>query len=135
MLTCEIDRTLPVTVLQLTGDLRLGTVHEVRAALLKCLVECPAAVVVDLSGAWIASRTSLTVFGAVTRRADPWPPVPLVVAASPPEIRAQLESLTRLWQIPVYASVTDARVAASDRAARPVSRRSADTKCPFRNGG
>lgn len=108
MLTCEIDRTLPVTLLQLVGELRLGTVHQVRSALLKCVVECPEAVVVDLSRALVASPVALSVFGAVSRRADPWPVVPLVLAAEPPEVRERLQPVTRLWGIPVYASPDEA---------------------------
>jgi anti-anti-sigma regulatory factor len=108
MLTCEIDRTLPVTVLQLVGDLRLSTVHQVRAALLKCLVECPEAVVVDLSRADLVSKTALSVFGAVSRRAAAWPVVPLVLTASELPVRTRLERVTRLWQIPVFASQDEA---------------------------
>ncbi|WP_035857389.1 STAS domain-containing protein [Cryptosporangium arvum] len=108
MLSCQIDRTQPITVLQLVGDLRLGTVHQVRAALLKCLVECPEAVIVDLSQADVSSATALSVFGAVSRRAAEWPVVPLVLTAGPPEVRERLEPVTRLWQIPVYASLVEA---------------------------
>jgi anti-anti-sigma regulatory factor len=108
MLTCEIDRTRAVTVLQLTGDLWLGNVHEVRAALLKCVVECPEAVVVDLSRVHVEAPVVLTVFGAVARRVEPWSPVPLVLTADSPDVRARLESATRLWQIPVYGSLDDA---------------------------
>ncbi|GAA0282279.1 STAS domain-containing protein [Cryptosporangium japonicum] len=108
MLSCQIDRTQPVTVLQLVGDLRLGAVHQVRGALLKCLVECPEAVIVDLSRAHVSSTTTLSVFGAVSRRAADWPVVPLVLTASPPDVRDRLEPVTRLWQIPVYASLDEA---------------------------
>ncbi|MFG1928401.1 STAS domain-containing protein [Cryptosporangium sp. NPDC048952] len=108
MLTCQIDRTLPVTVLHLAGELRLGTVHQIRAALIKCLVECPEAVIVDLSHAEVPSPVALSVFGAVSRRASEWPVVPLVLTASSPNIRERLEPVTRLWQIPVHASLEDA---------------------------
>lgn len=108
MLTCEIDRTLSVTVLQLVGDLRLSTVHQVRAALLMCLVECPEAVIVDLSRTHFGSKTALTVFGAVSRRAAAWPVVPLVLTAAAPHARTRLEPVTQLWQIPVFASPDEA---------------------------
>lgn len=112
MLSCQIDRTLPVTVLQVTGELRLGVVHQIRGALLKCLVECPEAVIVDLSRADIVSSTALTVFGAVSRRAAAWPVVPLVLTASPPDVRKRLEAVTRVWGIPVFASLDEAHAGA-----------------------
>ncbi|GAA3397068.1 STAS domain-containing protein [Cryptosporangium minutisporangium] len=117
MLSCEIDRTLPVTVLQVDGELRLRTVSQVRVAVLKCLVECPEAVVVDLSGVVVGDRIALTVFRAVSRQAAMWPSVPLVLAAAPPDTRAQLERITSLWQIPVYPSVEEAL---ADAALRPL---------------
>ncbi|MFI5956672.1 ATP-binding protein [Cryptosporangium sp. NPDC051539] len=112
MLSCEIDRTAPVTVIQVDGVLRLGTVAQVRAALLKCLAECPDAVVVDLSRIEIARPAALTVFGAVSRRAVAWPPVPLVLVAEPPSVRTALEPVGRIWQIPVHDSVEAALDAA-----------------------
>jgi anti-anti-sigma regulatory factor len=112
MLSCEIDRTTPITVLQVDGELRLGTVAQVRAAVLKCLAECPEAVLVDVSGMVVASPVAVTVFGAVSRRAATWPPVPLVLAAGSPGVRAAVERVSRTWQIPLHESVAAALAAA-----------------------
>ncbi|TQS42194.1 ATP-binding protein [Cryptosporangium phraense] len=112
MLTCEIDRTSPITVVAVDGDLRLGTVSQVRAALLKCLAECPDAVLVDLSRTVIGAPVALTVFAAVSRRAAVWPPVPLVLAARPPGVRQQLATVSRAWGLPVHESVEAALSAA-----------------------
>ncbi|SHN48041.1 STAS domain-containing protein [Cryptosporangium aurantiacum] len=108
MFSSEIDRTRPATVLRLDGELRMRTVAQVRNALLKCLVECPEAVVVDLSCLQIGSRTALTVFGAVSHRATEWPPVPLILVATPPDLRQQLRQVTQLWRIPVFSTVDEA---------------------------
>jgi anti-anti-sigma regulatory factor len=108
MLSWRIDRSLPITVLELAGELRLGTVQNVRAALLKCLAECPTAVVVDLSRVAIRSEIALTVFGAVMRQAVVWPPVPLVLVSTEAETRATTDRVCRPWRIAVCGSRDEA---------------------------
>ena len=121
MLSCQVDRDNPVTVLRLVGELRLGTVGQVRATLVKCMAECPIAVVVDLAGLSVSDPVALTVFGAVAHRAADWPPVPLVLGAPPPRLQTTIERVCRPWRIPVCASIADALALASR--ARPPNQR------------
>jgi hypothetical protein len=112
MLICEVDRESPVTVLRINGGLRLGVVPQIRSTLLKCLAECPAALIVDLTAATIDSPITLNVFGAVVHRAADWPPVPLILVAAPAgvgdEQPAVVRRACRPWRIPVCDSFTDA---------------------------
>src|SRR5262245_56199899 len=59
------DLERDVTLVSPTGMLSLGTAGQMRSALVKCMVECPCAVVVDLSACLIANTAVLTIFPAV----------------------------------------------------------------------
>jgi anti-anti-sigma regulatory factor/anti-sigma regulatory factor (Ser/Thr protein kinase) len=64
------------------GELCVATVPQVRAALIKCLVEQPDAVIADLAGTVVIERTALSVFAAVARQAALWPGTPLLISGT-----------------------------------------------------
>src|SRR2546430_16089359 len=77
-----MDRNDLVTV-SLSGPLTLDRTTDLRGILLRCLAECPSAVVVDLTGATVASDLPLTVFPAVARPPSRGPRAPVPLAGPP----------------------------------------------------
>ena len=71
MVTCRVapDNVNGVWVAAFTGDLTPLTMLNVRAAVLKCLVECPAAIVVDLHGCSGDPQLSLAMLPTLARQA------------------------------------------------------------------
>jgi len=80
-LTAAINRDLraDVTTITLNGELNLDTVASVRASLLKCQAECPAAIVVDLRLVRVAQPVALTVFPTAAKRQDFGPDSPILL--------------------------------------------------------
>ncbi|WP_051570739.1 hypothetical protein [Cryptosporangium arvum] len=117
----HIDRRDPVTILGLSGPLRLPGVPTVRGLLLKCLAECPAGVVVDLSGLTVTRPVVLMVFPAVLNRAETWPAVPVVLAAPTDETSAALRWSPATRTVPVRATV-EAAVEAVRAGVAPLGR-------------
>lgn len=81
-LQCVVTPDPPFVVVRISGELMLCNVATVRNVLLKCVVEYPSALLVDVSDLTVTGDTALSVFAAVARRADRWPGVPLVLCAS-----------------------------------------------------
>jgi anti-sigma regulatory factor (Ser/Thr protein kinase)/anti-anti-sigma regulatory factor len=80
-----VDRDLDnaVTLVTLTGVLNVATTPLVGTTLLKCVAECPLAVVVDVNGLVVTSPVALTVFAAVQRQQRPGPTVALLICVDP----------------------------------------------------
>ncbi|MFI9011049.1 ATP-binding protein [Actinosynnema sp. NPDC053489] len=70
-------------VVRPTGVLDAGTYASLRDTLLKCAVEQPRAVVVDLADVEVRAESLLSVFAAVWLRTCDWPGVPLKLAGAP----------------------------------------------------
>jgi Histidine kinase-like ATPase domain len=104
-----------VTVLALEGMLTIAGATVVRAALLKCLAECPAAVVVDLSRVPAAEPTALSVFAAVQRQSISWPTVPLALAAATSRVAAQLHHRGGWAEAPLFDTMAEACAVAGTR--------------------
>jgi hypothetical protein len=107
-----VDRSDPVTVVRLAGELLLRDVPTVRGVLLKCLAECPDGVVVDLAGMTVAQPIMLTVFAAVRDRGVAWPAVPLLLAGATGATATALTRNALRRRVPVYSSVAEAVAAA-----------------------
>jgi anti-sigma regulatory factor (Ser/Thr protein kinase) len=84
-LTAAINRDLiaDVTTITLNGELNLDTVSNVRASLLKCQAECPAAIVVDLRQVQVSQPVALTVFPTAAKRQDFGPECPILLCLGP----------------------------------------------------
>ncbi|GIF04803.1 STAS domain-containing protein [Actinoplanes siamensis] len=79
-ISCTVSQIGTRTVVRLRGDLCTATAPQVRAALLKCLVERPDAVIAELGDLRVRDRVALAVFGAVARQAALWPGTPLLLS-------------------------------------------------------
>jgi anti-sigma regulatory factor (Ser/Thr protein kinase) len=93
-LTHHVERHEGVLVLGLSGPLEPPDAATVRTALLQCLGEFPAALVVDLSQLRAGDdHQSLLAFPAALRDANGWPPVPVLICVPDPELLERLEEL------------------------------------------
>lgn len=117
-LSYDVRGAGPATVVRLRGLLALREIPLVRAALLKCLTDCPTAVVVDVSGLSVTGPVVLGVFPAVQRQTDPWPHVPLLLAAPDEALTAMLDRTAVPAHVTVCATVADALAVAAGPAVR-----------------
>jgi len=112
-LTTEVSRDLDadVTVVRPAGRLSLATASGLRSALLKCMTECPSAIVVDLSDCVTVSTVALTVFPAVAQHHAAQPSVAMLLCGMR---RPTGPGPAALGTLPVYATLADALAAAKD---------------------
>jgi anti-sigma regulatory factor (Ser/Thr protein kinase)/anti-anti-sigma regulatory factor len=92
-LACVVESGFPVAVLTVTGPMTVATVPELRRSVLACLVEQPAAVVLDLAGADLVEDVAGLVLPSLAQQATAWPGCPMVAHGAPPRTRAGLERL------------------------------------------
>lgn len=90
------------------GVLDLGTYTDLRDALIKCAVEQPRALVVDVESLWVPTGATLTVFTAVWTRISAWPGVPMALVAAHPVDRERLRRSTVSRHISVHPTAEDA---------------------------
>jgi DNA-binding CsgD family transcriptional regulator len=121
------DRDLDsgVTTVWLDGDLTWSTVSAVRLALAKCVVECPVAVIVELSGLRADRPGVLSVFPTAARRAARDQGVPVLLCAPGRDIAGPLAASRMFAQ--VYTGHGDALAAVRDARPRWVHARMAPT--------
>lgn len=103
---CDIEPAGPRVLVRIRGELSVATAPAVRTALLKCLVEQPDAVVVDLAGTVVTEPAAASVFLAAARQASLWPGVPMLLAAPEPALARMLTS--GFGRLAVHASVPEA---------------------------
>jgi hypothetical protein len=99
------------TIVEFSGLLDLRSVPAVRGVLLKCVAECPSAVVVDLTELTVTGPTVVLVFPSVQRRAAVWPAVPLLLAGAKGETLTALRRTSVARTFPIYADVPAALAA------------------------
>jgi anti-anti-sigma regulatory factor len=112
-LSVEVVRRLPVTLVAPRGWLDMTTAVRLRESLIKCLTECPEAVVVDLSGLEVDNDLPLSVFRVIRRQAANWPSIPVVLAASSPDLADRLMRTGLAGSMPLYRDVAEAIAAAA----------------------
>jgi hypothetical protein len=124
----HIERTFRdgVVVVIPYGVLDLASYGQLRDVLVKCAVELPRAVVVDVGWLRVPASATLTVFTSVWMQVSDWPGVPLVLVAAHELNRRRLARSTITRYIPVYRSVEEA-VGALDE---PLPRRRAILELP-----
>jgi anti-anti-sigma regulatory factor len=103
----EAEQVGTTVVVRLFGELSTATAPRVRTILLKCLVEEPDAVVVDLAEAVVRESTVLSVLPAVSRQAALWPGIPLLISVPDSAVR-QLLSQGDDGRLTVFPSVAQA---------------------------
>jgi DNA-binding NarL/FixJ family response regulator len=104
-----------VTTVWMSGELTWASASRVRAVLADCVVECPVAVIVELSGLRAERSGILGVFPAAARRAARDHGVPLLMCAAGQDIAGPLAAARAV--VRVYPSHGDALAAV--REARP----------------
>ncbi|QFZ19129.1 ATP-binding protein [Saccharothrix syringae] len=97
---CDVRPVDDCLVVHPTGVLNLANYASLRGTLLKCAVEQPRALVVDLADLEVEGECLLSVFAAVWLRTCDWPSVPLLLAGS-------AERLPRRTALRRYVSVHD----------------------------
>ena len=113
-LTTDVSRDLgaDVTIVRPAGRLTLATVPGLRSALLKCMTECPSAIVVDLSDCLIENSVALTVVPAVAQHHVAQPSVAVLLCGMRrPKTGSGRASVGTL---PVHATLAEAMAAAED---------------------
>jgi anti-anti-sigma factor len=105
---CMVETDRPYALVRVSGVLDLAGSVEIRCAVLKCLVEQPEAVLVDLGRMRVADPTALSVFIAMARQAAMWPAIPLMLCGPRPEAAALLRARSLDHRMPVVPSVADA---------------------------
>jgi anti-anti-sigma regulatory factor len=106
-LRCHIDQAEECTIVRADGVLGTATYATLRDTLLKCAVEQPKALIVDLSDVTIAASTALSLFTTVSIRISDWPAVPIIVASGPHNAELLRRSPIRRY-VRVYGDVTTA---------------------------
>jgi hypothetical protein len=96
------------TLVRPRGVLDLASYAELRDALLKCAVEQPRAILVDLDSLSVPTEATLAVFPTVCMRMSAWPGVPLVLIVPDAEDRARLRCRAVGRYVPVRASADGA---------------------------
>jgi anti-anti-sigma factor len=106
---CDIERVGTRLLVRLVGELDLSTAPRVRAALSKCLVEQPDAVVVDLTDATVAGHAALAVFLVVSRQAAFWPDSPMLMVV--PDQRMAESLANQNTRLSIFPTLEGALVA------------------------
>jgi anti-anti-sigma regulatory factor len=75
------------------GSLTLHNRHRLRSAVLKCLADCPTAVVVDLSDCEFADRLAAAVFVAIRREAAAGPAINVLLCGASGTMAERIEAL------------------------------------------
>jgi len=91
--TCDVDRTSPWVTVRVRGHLDADSAAVLRAAVLKCLAEEPAAVVLDLTHLTGADDAALMVLPALARAAAAWPGLPLLAHSADAALAHRMEAL------------------------------------------
>ncbi|MGE5829134.1 MAG: hypothetical protein ACM30G_12360 [Micromonosporaceae bacterium] len=109
--TVSRDLESDVTLLRAYGRLDLLTAPRMRAAMLKCIAECPSAVVVDISDCAAYSAAALSVFPAVGRVQTDQPAVPVLLAGIG-DHNLPTGGRAALGDVPTYGTRIEAMTAA-----------------------
>src|SRR5690349_19285635 len=97
-----------VALLTPCGVLDLASYAELRDTLLKCALEMPRAVIVDISELLVPTEATLAVFPSVWMQVSEWPGVPIILVARQPLARRRLMHSSIVRYVPVHASVAEA---------------------------
>jgi len=125
----QIDRSFRDDAALITprGVLDLASYGALRDVLLKCALEIPRAVIVDVSSLLVPTDATLAVFPSVWMQVSEWPEVPILLVAQHEMARRRIKRSPITRYIPVFTSVTEALSAL----ARPPHRRRAVLELPY----
>lgn len=126
-LRCDVRPVGDCLVVSPSGVLDVANYASLRNTLLKCAVEQPRAVVVDLADLEVRGEYLLSVFAAVWLRTCDWPTVPLLLAGS-------VERLPKGTALRRYVAVHDTVADALAHVDRPAPRLRAHRVLPRATG-
>ena len=128
-----VDRTLrdDVMLVEPHGVLDLDTYADLRDTLIKCALEQPTALVVDLSALCVPTAVTLNVFSTVWMRVSDWPGVPIALITSQPDDRQRLRHSAVSRFLPVHGTFEQACQALGE----PPLRRHSVLELPNSKGG
>jgi anti-anti-sigma regulatory factor len=112
--TVDVEYRDQAAIARVAGTLTMQTAPALRGGLLKCLADCPDALIVDVADLTTESGVPLTVLRVVQRQADRWPAIPMVLCRPDAALRRQLAQAGPDAYPSIYPSVEDA-IAALDR--------------------
>jgi hypothetical protein len=107
-LAIDVGRRGDAVLVRLSGELGLADVATVRDALLKCVAEEPAGVIVQLDRITVVTPPALSVFGVVARRASDWPGLQVILVVRPGPTRELLRRSAVDRFVPTVALVAEA---------------------------
>jgi anti-anti-sigma regulatory factor len=113
-ITVDVEYRDQAVIARVAGTLTAQTAPALRGGLLKCLADCPDALIVDVAGLTAESGVPLTVLRVVKRQADRWPAIPMVLCRPDAALARQLAQAGPEAYPSIYRSVEDA-IAALDR--------------------
>src|SRR2546421_5166666 len=90
------------------GVLDLASYGTLRDTLLKCALEIPRAVLVDVSELLVPTDATLAVFPSVWMQVSEWPGVPIMLVAGPELARRRIMHSPITQYVPVYRSAAEA---------------------------
>jgi len=129
-LTWRVDRDDPVTTVMLHGRLDLRSAPTLGTVLSRCVAECPAAVIVDLSTIRVGDDRALRVLPTATRAEAGFPPVPLLVCGAAERLAEPLRRLGVGRGYPVRAAARAAVTTAVAPAERLTTRLNPGSTAP-----
>ncbi len=92
-LSFEVEHTYPVAVVRPRGGLDAYTAADLRAALLECLAEQPAGLVLDASDLSVVDDVGVTVLATVAQQSQRWPGTRFTVASASAELAGAVNRL------------------------------------------
>ncbi|MEV4534472.1 ATP-binding protein [Asanoa sp. NPDC049518] len=121
-LDCRIDKLPEATVVSASGPFDGPAAPGLRRVLLKCLVDEPKALILELFEITVVEEAALAVVPAVARQASIWPGVPFAVAASRGVVSDAINRLGAGRTFPLLATTGEALAVARDGGASPTVR-------------
>jgi anti-anti-sigma factor len=116
--TVDHDAAADITIIAVEGDLDLASSTTLRATLLKALVGCPFAIIVDMTHCRVINTAALALFPSVSRRNASRPAVLIAVVGLSRDGDSKVPAA--MGAIPVFPDTRSAYVAA--RSGVPIGR-------------
>lgn len=112
--TVDVEYRDQAAIARVAGTLTVQTAPALRGGLLKCLADCPDALIVDVADLTAASAVPLAVLRVVQHQAHQWPAIPMVLCRPDAALARHLAQAGPDAYPSIYPSVEDA-IAALDR--------------------
>jgi anti-sigma regulatory factor (Ser/Thr protein kinase) len=118
-LVIDRRREQGMTILEPRGVLDLASYAQLRDLMLKCALDLPRALIVELRSLRCPTTATLSVFTTVSMRVSDWPGVPILLVVADRQDRESLAANGITRYVPVFPDLDAARRAGLDRGAPP----------------